>query len=121
MLIQSVKEKVRFGKEHFEATPLMKNEKCAVMVIGLEAGQAIPVHHPGSDVVITILEGQATLVSGDQDLEHAGPGALLHAAAGQARGLRADQRTIALAVACPPPSGDDHREVAEHFAKGTWR
>ncbi|CAM5181518.1 hypothetical protein CDEF62S_05282 [Castellaniella defragrans] len=121
MLIQSIKEKAKFGKEHFEAVPLARTDKSLTMVVGLEPGQAIPVHHPGSDVVITILEGQATLVSGDEDLEHAGPGAVLHAAGGKARGIRADTRTIALAVACPPPSAEDHREVAEHFAKGTWR
>lgn len=121
MLIQSIKEKAKFGKEHFEAVPLVRTDKSVLMVVGLEPGQAIPVHHPGSDVVITILEGEATLVSGDEDLEHAGPGSVLHAAAGKARGIRADKRTIAIAVACPPPSQDDHREVAEHFAKGTWR
>lgn len=121
MLIRSIKEKAKFGKEHFEAVPLVKTDKSVLMVIGLEPGQAIPVHHPGSDVVITILEGEATLVSGDEVLEHAGPGAVLHAPAGQARGIRADKRTIALAMACPLPTPEDHREVAEHFAKGTWR
>lgn len=121
MLIRSIKEKAKFGKEHFEAVPLVKTDKVAVMVVALEPGQAIPVHHPGSDVVITVLEGEVTLVSGDEDLEHAGPGAMLHAAGGKARGIRADKRTIAIAVACPPPSPEDHREVAEHLAKGTWR
>lgn len=121
MLIASVKEKAQFGPDHFQAVPIARTANSMTMVIGLEAGQAIPVHHPHSDVTITILEGEVTLVSGDEDLEHAGPGAVLLAPAGSARGMRASKKTIAIAVASPPPGPDDHKEVAEHFAKGTWR
>ncbi|TAM91092.1 MAG: cupin domain-containing protein [Candidimonas sp.] len=121
MLIKSIREKVQFGKEHFQAIPLVKSGKSVLMAVGLEPGQAIPVHHPGSDVAIIVIEGELTLVSGDEELEHAGPGAVLYAEAGKARGIRADKRSIAVAMACPPPTQEDHREVAEHFAKGTWR
>lgn len=121
MLIESITEKAQFGQDHFQAVALARSAHAAVMVIGLEPGQAIPVHHPGSDVVITVVEGDATLVSGDETLAHAGAGAVLHALAGQARGLRANQRTVAIAVASPPPGPEDHREVEEHLARGTWR
>lgn len=121
MLIASVKDKAQFGADHFQPVPLARTEHSMTMVIGLEAGQAIPVHHPKTDVTITILEGEVTLVSGDQELAHAGAGAVLLAPAGSARGMRASQRTIAIAVASPPPGPDDHQEVAEHFANGTWR
>lgn len=121
MLVSSAQEKAQFGSDHFQAIPIARTEHSATMIIGLEPGQAIPVHHPGSDVTITIVEGEATLVSGNDELQHVGPGGVLHAAAGQARGLRADKRTVAVAVACPPPTPEDHKEVAEHFAKGTWR
>ena len=60
-------------------------------------------------------------MAGDTDLEKAGPGAMLIAEAGQARGIRADQRTTMLVVVSPPPTDADHREVMEHFRKGTWR
>jgi quercetin dioxygenase-like cupin family protein len=121
MLIPSVQNKVQFGKDRFQAVPLVKTGNCAVMAVGLEPGQAIPVHHPASDVTIVVISGDLTLVSGDEEIEHAGPGAVLHAKAGQARGVRANARTVAVAVASPPPSAEDHREMAEHFAKGTWR
>lgn len=54
-------------------------------------------------------------------MPHAGPGAVLHAKAGEARGVRANQRTILVITASPPPTPADHRELAEHFARGTWR
>lgn len=121
MLFPSVKDKAQFGGPHFTATPIARTEHSLTMVIALEVGQTIPVHHPHSDATITILEGEVTLVSGDEELEHAGPGAVLLAPAGSARGMKANKRTIAIAVASPPPGPDDHREVMEHFAKGTWR
>lgn len=90
-------------------------------VVDLEAGQAIPAHHPNSDLTLVIIEGETTLISGDEELAHAGSGAVLHAKAGEARGIHADQRTIAVVVASPSPTPAEHRELAEHFAHGTWR
>lgn len=121
MLIRSVRAKAAFRKDRFEAVTLARTAKSDTKIVGLEPGQAIPVHHPGSDLTMVIIEGEATLVSGDEELAHAGPGAVLHSDAGEARGIRADKRTVALVVASPPPTQEDHRELAEHFAKGTWR
>ncbi|HEX7380808.1 MAG TPA: hypothetical protein VF265_01505 [Nevskiaceae bacterium] len=121
MLIKSVRDRAEFGQPHFNAVTLARTPHSDTKVVALEAGQAIPVHHPGSDLTMVILEGEATLVAGDEELAHAGPGAMLHAAAGQARGIHADKRTVCLIVASPPPTPADHRELAEHFAKGTWR
>ncbi len=121
MLIKSIREKASFGAERFQPVTLDRTDKSDTKVVGLEAGQAIPVHHPGSDLTMVIIEGEATLVSGDEELAHAGPGAVLHSRAGEARGIHADKRTIVLVVVSPPPTQEDHRELAEHFAKGTWR
>ena len=121
MLIESIRAKAQFNPEKFQPVPLARTPHSVTMVVGLEPGQAIPVHHPGSDVTMVVIEGEATLVANGEELAHAGPGAVLHAAAGEARGIRADVRTIVVAVASPPPGPADHREVAEHFAKGTWR
>lgn len=121
MLIKSIREAAKFGKDRFEPVTLARTASSDTKVVGLEAGQAIPVHHPNSDLTMVVIEGEATLVSGDDELAHAGPGAVLHAKAGEARGIRADRRTVVLVVASPPPTPEDHRELAEHFAKGTWR
>lgn len=121
MLIESIRALAQFSPERFTPVPLARTEHSVTMVIGLEAGQAIPVHHPQSDVTMVVIDGEVTLVSGDEELAHAGPGAVLHAKAGEARGIHADRRTILVATASPPPNQADHKEVAEHFAKGTWR
>lgn len=121
MIIPSVKDLAKFGDAHFTPFPLQVTAHSKTMVVGLEAGQAIPVHHPGSDLTMFIIEGQATLVGGDEDLDKAGPGAALIVKAGQARGIHADVRTVVLVVASPPPGESDHGEVMEHFKHGTWR
>lgn len=121
MLIKSIREKAQFGKEHFQPVTLDKTAHSDTKVVALEPGQAIPVHHPNSDLTMVVIEGEATLVSGNEELAHAGPGAVLHSRAGEARGIHADKRTIVVVVASPPPTQEDHREIAQHFAKGTWR
>lgn len=121
MLIESIRALAQFGAERFTPVTLARTEHSDMKVVGLEAGQAIPVHHPNSDLTMLVIEGEATLVAGDEELAHAGPGAVLHAKAGQARGIQADKRTVVLVVASPPPTPTDHRELAEHFAKGNWR
>lgn len=120
-VIPSVKERARFAPERLTPVPLNRTGRSRTMVVGLEPGQAIPVHHPGSNRTMLVIEGRATLVSGDEELESAGPGAMPIADAGPARGSRADQRTIAAVVVSPPPTEADHREVMAHSQKGTWR
>jgi quercetin dioxygenase-like cupin family protein len=121
MIVPSIQGLAQFAPDRFKAITLIQSPRSKTMVVGLEAGQAIPVHHPASDLTLIVLEGQATLVAADQELEKAGPGAALLVEAGQARGIRADQRTSVLVVVSPPPTEKDHQELAEHFKKGTWR
>lgn len=121
MLIESIRALAQFSPDHFTPVTLARTEHSDMKVVGLEAGQAIPVHHPSSDLTMVVIEGDVTLVAGDEELAHAGPGAVLHAKAGEARGVHANARTILVITASPPPTPADHRELAEHFAKGTWR
>jgi len=121
MIIPSIKDKAIFAADKFQAVTLAQTPRSKTMVVGLEAGQAIPVHHPKSDLTLLVIEGQATLVGEDQELQHAGPGAMLYAEAGKARGIKADQRTVAVVVVSPLPTPEDHKELAEHFKRGTWR
>ncbi len=121
MIIPSLTEAAKFAPERFQGVALAQTPLSKTMVVGLEAGQAIPVHHPQSDLTMIVLSGEAWLVGEGEELEHAGPGAMLHSAAGQARGVRAQTKTVLAVVVSPPPTEADHRELAEHFAKGTWR
>ena len=121
MIVPSIRDLAQFSPDRFKGVTLVQTPLSKTMVVGLEPGQAIPVHHPKSDLTLLILEGQATLVAGDQDLEKAGPGATMIVEAGQGRGIRADQRTLVLVVVSPPPTEEDHKELAVHFKNGTWR
>lgn len=121
MLIPSIRDLAQFSPERFKANTLIQTDKSKTMVVGLEAGQAIPVHHPNSDLTMLILEGRATFVADGKDLEQAGPGAAMLVKAGQGRGIRADERTVVLVVVSPPPTEADHKELAVHFKNGTWR
>src|SRR5699024_2584773 len=121
MLVSSIQEKAQFSDERFNPITLARTPHSDTKIVALKAGQAIPVHHPNSDLTMIVIEGDVTLVAGDDELPHAGPGAMLHAAAGEARGIHANTPTIVAVVASPPPTPEDHKELAEHFAKGTWR
>ena len=120
MILSDVRDAAAFDSQRFNAITLAQTPHSKTMLVCLEPGQSIPVHSPGIDLTLTVLDGRATLVSGQDELARAGPGATLHAAASQRRGIRAEERTLALVIVSPPPTAEDHREVAEHLKKGTW-
>lgn len=121
MLVQSIGGWARFDEERFAVSTLARTDRSITNVIGLMPGQALPVHRPASDVTIVVIEGKVTMISAKQEIEHAGPGSLLHAKAGEARGVYAEEYSVLLAVASPPPTLDDHKEIIEHLRAGTWR
>ncbi len=86
----------------------------------LEHGQFIPVHQPGVDMLLLVLEGEGRIVAGDQE-EIAQPGTAVFVPAGEARGLKAESRLVALHVVSPPPAEADHVEVAARLRQGTWK
>lgn len=120
MIVENPADIAQFDAAQFQGVPLAHTEHSKTMLVCLEPEQAIPVHHPGIDLTLVILEGRATLVGPDGEAE-AGAGAVLHAEAGQPRGLKAHQRTLAIATVAPPPGEGDHDEVHQHLAAGTWR
>jgi len=91
-----------------------------VLLVCLEPGQFIPVHHPGVDIAIVVLEGAGRVVAGDRD-EEVRPGAVVVVPAGDARGLLATAQLVALTVVTPPPTEQDHTEVAAGLQRGRWR
>ena len=121
MIVSDIRERAAFEVERFNPVLLNQTQRSKTMLVCLEPGQAIPVHRPGSDLTLTLLEGRATLVCEDEELTDAGPGATLVAEAHQRRGIRADERTLALVTVSPPPTEADHQEVFAHLQRGTWR
>ncbi|MCC6241151.1 MAG: hypothetical protein IT448_12715 [Phycisphaerales bacterium] len=121
MIVPDLNKAAKFAPERFQGSTLVQSPRSKTMVVGLEAGQAIPVHHPKSDLTMVVISGDAWFVGEGEELEHAGPGAVLMAEAGKARGVRAHSKTVLAVVVSPPPTEEDHRELAEHFKRGTWR
>lgn len=109
-----------FSPERFTPVPFGQSERSRALLVCLEPGQFIPVHSPGVDIAFVILEGEGTLVAGTQEAE-VGPGALAFAAAGEARGLRARTRLIAVHIVAPPPTEEDHTAVMVGLRRGSWR
>jgi len=120
VFLKSYREAVSFRPERFNPVALAASPRMKVVLTCLEPGQFIPVHRPGVDMLLVVLEGEGRLVTGDRE-ETAGPGTTIFAPAGEARGLKAGTRLVALHVVSPPPTEADHVEVAARLQQGDWK
>ena len=119
-LVSSYRSTAAFRPERFNPIPIAQSERTRVLLVCLEPGQFIPVHTPGVDLTIAVLEGEGRLVVGDRE-ETIAPGAIAFAPAGTTRGLKATTRLVVLNVVTPPPTDADHAEVASGLKRGRWR
>ena len=106
--------------DRFHTVPVGQTGRARALLVCLEPGQFIPVHHPGVDLALAVLEGEGRLVAGDRE-EEARAGTVAFVPAGEARGMVATTRLTALTVVSPPPAETDHIEVAEGLRRGRWR
>lgn len=120
ILTTSYDQMATFRSEHFNPVLLAESERVKVLLVCLEPGQFIPVHRPGVDLTLVVLEGQGQIVVGNRE-GPIGPGAIAFAPAGETRGLKAETRLVALHVVAPPPTEADHVEVQAGFERGAWR
>jgi quercetin dioxygenase-like cupin family protein len=90
-----------------------------VIAAFFKAGQFIPVHTPGVDVVFYIIDGEAELVAGNERL-NVGPGELIAIPSGVKRGIKALTELSALHIVQPVPSETDHAEVHAKLSKGVF-
>ncbi len=111
---------VAFRPDRFTPVPVAENERARVLLVCLEPGQFIPVHRPGVDLTLVVLEGEGRLVTGDRE-GAARPGVIAFVPAGEARGLKATTRLVALTVVTPPPTDADHAEVVSALQRGEWQ
>ncbi len=118
--ITSTRARMTFGREKFVPVPVAENARARVLIVCFEPGQFIPVHRPGVDLTLVVLEGEGQLVAGEQE-QRIGPGTVAFVPAGQARGVKAESRLVAVTVVTPPPTETDHVEVAPKLRAGTWR
>ncbi len=118
--LNSYRDSASFRAEKFNPVVLAGSAHMKAVLTCLEPGQFIPVHRPGVGMLLVVLEGEGRVVAGDRE-EAARQGTVVFVPAGEARGLRADNRLVALHVVSPPPTESDHVEVAARLKEGTWK
>lgn len=101
---------VQFSRDQFNPIIVAESARTRVILACFEPGQFIPVHTPGVDLTLTVLEGDGTLVASDQENDITS-GTLAFIPAGEARGITASTRLITLFTVTPPPTEADHQEV----------
>jgi len=116
-VLGSYRDVIAFRPERFNPVLVAAGAHMKAVLTCLDAGQFIPAHRPGVDMVLLVLEGDGQVVAGDgQEPVHAG--SVVFVPAGEARGLKAETRLIALHVVSPPPSEKDHFEVMAKLQQG---
>jgi quercetin dioxygenase-like cupin family protein len=119
-ILGSYLDSITFRPERFNPVLLAAGTHMKAVLTCLEPGQFIPVHRPGVDMVLIVLEGDGHVVAGDaQDAVR--PGAVIFVPAGEARGVKAETRLVALHVVGPPPTEKDHFEVMAKLKQGSWQ
>jgi len=100
-----------FRSEHFNPIGLAQSERIKLVLVCLEPGQSIPAHEPSVDMALVVIEGEGTLISGERE-EPVRSGSIGFVPAGVKRGVKATTRLIALHTVSPPPTAQDHAQVA---------
>lgn len=119
-ILKDFHDAARFQPERFAPVSVGETERMRVVLTCFEPGQFIPVHSPAVDMALVVLEGEGTVVAGEEEAR-VGPGALIVVPAGQSRGVHAATRLVAVHVVSPPPREQDHAQVQSGLQRGTWR
>jgi len=108
-----------YGEERFAPNPVYQSDGMKVVLAYFKKGQFIPVHSPGVELVLYVVEGEAEVVTGDERVR-AQKDDLLVFPKGVKRGVKALTELTILHVVSPPPSADDHNEVHAKLARGKF-
>ena len=108
-----------FGEDRFAPNPVYQSDGMKVVLAYFKAGQFIPVHSPGVELVLYIIEGEAEVVTGDERVR-AVKDDLIIIPKGVKRGVKALTELSILHVVQPPPSAQDHNEVHAKLAEGQY-
>jgi quercetin dioxygenase-like cupin family protein len=118
--VRSALHPASFRPGRFTPVPVAGNERARVMTVYFEPGQFIPVHRPGVDLSLVVLEGEGVMVADGRE-EPLERGTVAFVPAGEARGIKARTRLVAVTVVTPPPTEADHVEVVERLTRGEFR
>lgn len=119
-VLPSYRDAVAFNPERFNPMTLAGNERAKVILACFEPGQFIPVHRPGVDLSLLVLEGEGRIVAGEEELS-VQAGAIAFVPAGERRGIKAETRLVILHVVTPPPTQEDHVQVMAGLQAGRWQ
>ncbi len=119
-IVMTYQQAAAFRSDKFNPVVLAENERVKIILACFEPGQFIPVHQPGVDLTLIVMEGEGTLVAGDRE-QHVSPGTIAFVPAGEARGIQAATRLTLMHVVSPPPTDADHVQVATGLKRGTWK
>ncbi len=108
-----------FGEKHFAPKVVYQSAEIKVVLAYFKKGQFIPVHTPGVDLVLYILDGAAEVVAGDERLT-AAKDDLIVIPKGAKRGVKALSELTILHVVQPPPGVEDHNEVHAKLSQGRF-
>ncbi len=103
----------------FSPVPVYTSKDYKVILAYFKAGQFIPVHTPGIDLVLLVHTGNGEVVASDQRF-NVKPGDLVVIPKGQKRGVRAITDMEILHLVSPAPGDGDHEEVARKISSGTF-
>ena len=106
-----------YGDKKFAPNVVYQSAGIKVVLAYFRAGQFIPVHTPGVDLVLFILEGEAEVVAGDERLT-ARKEDLIIVPKGLKRGVRALTELTILHVV--QPLEEDHQQVHAKLAEGRF-
>ena len=115
----NMKELKSFDERKFNPKVLYQGDNIKVIAAYFKPGQFIPVHTPGVDVVICVLEGEAEIVAGEEKFV-AKKNDLIVVPKGRKRGVKALTELSLLHVVQPVPSEKDHVEVHQKIAAGRF-
>ncbi len=113
------KEKVAFDPKRFLAKPLFECAEMKVVRASFRAGQFIPVHAPDVHVVLYVLSGEGEVVAGNER-HKVREGDLVAVPRKVKRGVRAKTDMTVLHVVSPPPTEEEHGDMAARIARGDF-
>ena len=108
-----------FSENRFSPNPVYQSDGMKAVLAYFKPGQFIPVHSPGVELVLYIIEGEAEVVTGDERVR-AVKDDLIVIPGGVKRGVKALTELSILHVVQPPPSAEDHNEVHAKLSQGAF-
>ncbi len=118
--VTTYQEAAAFRPDKFNPVVLAENERVKIILACFEPEQFIPVHQPGVDLTLVVMEGEGALVAGDRE-QRIHPGTIAFIPAGEARGIHAATRLTLMHIVSPPPTDADHVQVAAGLKRGAWK